>query len=231
MYSAPIDIWAVGCIMAELYTFRPLFPGNSEIDEIFKICSILGTPDKREWPEGWKLAAAMNFKFPQFSTTPLASIIPNASKEAIALMTDMLKWNPAKRPSAQQSLRYPYFMQHAQQDAGNGVLVQQAKQASYARQTGAVPNEGPARVKWGQEVNDEEFEEIMVQPRGEHTFPGASADPRRLPQIAQSQSQGKLTSAVYGRQVNYNQTSPGERGRSPSGGAHGRTDWKAKYLK
>jgi len=32
--------------MAELYTFRPLFPGNSEIDEIFKICSILGTPDK-----------------------------------------------------------------------------------------------------------------------------------------------------------------------------------------
>ena len=51
-YSAPIDIWAVGCIMAELYTFRPLFPGNSEIDEIFKICSVLGTPDKRDWPEG-----------------------------------------------------------------------------------------------------------------------------------------------------------------------------------
>jgi serine/threonine protein kinase len=45
-YSSPIDIWAVGCIMAELYTFRPLFPGNSEIDEIFKICSVLGTPDK-----------------------------------------------------------------------------------------------------------------------------------------------------------------------------------------
>jgi hypothetical protein len=39
-----IDIRAVGCIMAELYTFRPLFPGNSEIDEIFKICSVLGTP-------------------------------------------------------------------------------------------------------------------------------------------------------------------------------------------
>ena len=38
--------------MAELYTFRPLFPGNSEIDEIFKICSVLGTPDKRDWPEG-----------------------------------------------------------------------------------------------------------------------------------------------------------------------------------
>ena len=97
--------------MAELYTFRPLFPGNSEIDEIFKICSILGSPDRSDWPESYKLAANMNFKFPQFSPTSLASIIPQASKEALALMTDMLKWNPAKRPSAQQALRYAYFVQ------------------------------------------------------------------------------------------------------------------------
>ncbi|CAB1436079.1 unnamed protein product [Pleuronectes platessa] len=41
-YSSPIDIWAVGCIMAELYTLRPLFPGNSEVDEVFKICQVLG---------------------------------------------------------------------------------------------------------------------------------------------------------------------------------------------
>ena len=48
-YSSPIDIWAVGCIMAELYTLRPLFPGSSEIDEIFKICSVLGTPSKVQY--------------------------------------------------------------------------------------------------------------------------------------------------------------------------------------
>lgn len=45
-YSSPIDIWAVGAIMAEIFTFRPLFPGSSEIDQIFKICSVIGTPDK-----------------------------------------------------------------------------------------------------------------------------------------------------------------------------------------
>ena len=45
-YSSPIDMWAVGCIMAELYTLRPLFPGSSEVDEIFKICAVLGTPSK-----------------------------------------------------------------------------------------------------------------------------------------------------------------------------------------
>lgn len=48
-YSSPIDIWAVGAIMAEIYTFRPLFPGSSEIDQIFKICSVIGTPDKVGW--------------------------------------------------------------------------------------------------------------------------------------------------------------------------------------
>ncbi len=45
-YSSPIDIFAVGCIMAETYTLRPLFPGSSEVDMIFKLCSVLGTPSK-----------------------------------------------------------------------------------------------------------------------------------------------------------------------------------------
>lgn len=40
-YTAAIDLWAVGTIMAELYTLRPLFPGSSEIDEIFKVCYVL----------------------------------------------------------------------------------------------------------------------------------------------------------------------------------------------
>lgn len=54
-YSSAIDVWAVGCIMAELYTLRPLFPGSSEVDEIFKITAVLGTPTKvriLEWLSG-----------------------------------------------------------------------------------------------------------------------------------------------------------------------------------
>ncbi|XP_047205425.1 serine/threonine-protein kinase MAK isoform X7 [Girardinichthys multiradiatus] len=108
-YSSPIDLWAVGCIMAELYTLRPLFPGNSEVDEIFKICQVLGTVKKLDWPEGFQLASAMNFRFPQCVPTNLKTLIPNASKEAIALMQDMLQWDPKKRPTAVQTLRYPYF--------------------------------------------------------------------------------------------------------------------------
>ncbi|KAG9356008.1 hypothetical protein JZ751_000852 [Albula glossodonta] len=109
VYSSPIDMWAVGCIMAELYTLRPLFPGNSEVDEIFKICQVLGTVKKSDWPEGYQLAAAMNFRFPQCVPTNLKTLIPNASNEAISLMRDMLQWDPKKRPTAAQALRYPYF--------------------------------------------------------------------------------------------------------------------------
>ncbi|XP_033494526.1 serine/threonine-protein kinase MAK isoform X8 [Epinephelus lanceolatus] len=108
-YSSPIDLWAVGCIMAELYTLRPLFPGNSEVDEIFKICQVLGTVKKSDWSEGYQLASAMNFRFPQCVPTHLKTLIPNASNEAIALMRDLLQWDPKKRPTAVQALRYPYF--------------------------------------------------------------------------------------------------------------------------
>ncbi|XP_031720768.1 serine/threonine-protein kinase MAK-like [Anarrhichthys ocellatus] len=108
-YSSPIDIWAVGCIMAELYTLRPLFPGKNDVDEIFKICQVLGTPKKSDWPQGYNLATSMNFRFNKCVSTSLGSLIPNASNEAITLMTDMLQWVPEKRPSAAQALQYSYF--------------------------------------------------------------------------------------------------------------------------
>ncbi|NXC51284.1 ICK kinase, partial [Penelope pileata] len=108
-YSSPIDIWAVGCIMAEVYTLRPLFPGASEIDTIFKICQVLGTPKKNDWPEGYQLSSSMNFRWPQCVPNNLKTLIPNASSEAVQLMRDMLQWDPKKRPTASQALRYPYF--------------------------------------------------------------------------------------------------------------------------
>jgi serine/threonine protein kinase len=49
-YNSPVDIYALGCIMAELYMQAPLFPGNNEIDQLNKIVKILGTPDKSVWP-------------------------------------------------------------------------------------------------------------------------------------------------------------------------------------
>ncbi|KRY75368.1 Serine/threonine-protein kinase MAK [Trichinella pseudospiralis] len=108
-YSSPIDLWAVGCIMAELFLLRPLFPGSSEIDEIFKICAIIGTPSREEWPEGYQLASMMNFRFPQCVPIPLETIIVNAKSSAIALLKQLLFWNPQRRPTAVQALKSQYF--------------------------------------------------------------------------------------------------------------------------
>lgn len=108
-YNSPIDQWAMGGILAELYMLRPLFPGSSEADEIYKICSIMGSPTMRTWPEGIRLAAQMSFRFPQFVPTPLAQLMPNASADGINLMQDLMKYDPQQRPTASQTLQYPFF--------------------------------------------------------------------------------------------------------------------------
>ncbi|ETI30853.1 CMGC/RCK/MAK protein kinase [Phytophthora nicotianae CJ01A1] len=108
-YNSPIDAWAMGCIMAEMFTLRPLFPGSSEGDQLYKICSVLGNPTHSTWPEGMKLAAQMNYRFPQFVPTSLAQLIPHASPEALQLMTDLLKFDPNQRPTSSQALQYPFF--------------------------------------------------------------------------------------------------------------------------
>ena len=57
---------------------------------------------QEEWEEGYRLAASMNFRWPQCVATNLRTLIPNASNEALQLMRDMLMWNPHKRPTAAQ---------------------------------------------------------------------------------------------------------------------------------
>ncbi|XP_050295011.1 serine/threonine-protein kinase dyf-5-like isoform X2 [Anthonomus grandis grandis] len=108
-YSSPIDLWAVGCIAAEVYTYRPLFPGTTETDQLYKICAVMGTPDKKKWPEGYQLAGAVGFKFPYFSKTQLSEVVPQASSIAVSLMDQLMEWNPAHRPTAQGALKHQYF--------------------------------------------------------------------------------------------------------------------------
>eukprot|EP01022_Parablepharisma_sp_SALTPOND_P019576 TRINITY_DN336_c0_g2_i1.p2 TRINITY_DN336_c0_g2~~TRINITY_DN336_c0_g2_i1.p2 ORF type:complete len:674 (+),score=56.68 TRINITY_DN336_c0_g2_i1:1338-3359(+) len=109
VYSSPMDIFAIGCIMAELYLGRPLFPGTSENDQLFKICSVLGTPTQATWPEGLRLGVKIGYQFPNFVATPLSSLIPHASKEAIDLMISMVRFDPQKRITAAHALAHPYF--------------------------------------------------------------------------------------------------------------------------
>ena len=109
-YNSPIDIWGLGCIMAEMYLHpQPLFFGNNEKEVLYKICSILGTPNHNTWNEGIQQAKMVNIKFPHFSGTDLKSIIPDASDDAIDLMKLMLQWDPNKRATANNLLNHRFF--------------------------------------------------------------------------------------------------------------------------
>ncbi|UJR23395.1 hypothetical protein I4U23_026403 [Adineta vaga] len=108
-YTSPIDIWAVGCIAAEFYTLRPLFPGSSEIDQMFKICAVMGTPNRDEWPEGYMLAAKLSFRWPQCARTDLKKIIHSSNSDGIDLISATLEWDPKRRPTSVQCLKHPYF--------------------------------------------------------------------------------------------------------------------------
>lgn len=108
-YSAPIDMFALGAIIAELYTLRPLFPGSSEADEVVKMCSILGTPTQQSWSEGIRLASNMSFRFPQYAPVPLSKIVTGAGQEGLDLIQALCAWDPNKRPTCSQALQMPFF--------------------------------------------------------------------------------------------------------------------------
>jgi protein kinase len=107
-YGPAIDIFALGALMAELYTFKPLFPGNGEMDQLYKICRIMGSP--RTWVQGQRLAAQIGFRFPNEPGIPLQTLIPNANEHAINLMRAMMDYSAEARPTALDALRHPYFM-------------------------------------------------------------------------------------------------------------------------
>lgn len=49
-YGTGVDMWSVGCIIGELLLRKPIFPGESDIDQLVKIFNVLGTPKEEDWP-------------------------------------------------------------------------------------------------------------------------------------------------------------------------------------
>lgn len=108
-YSTAIDMWSVGCIFAEMVMRgHPLFPGDSEIDQIFKIFRILGTPSEENWPG---ISQLPDYKptFPHWSRQDLSETVPGLDEDGIDLLRQLLIYDTAKRISAKRALIHPYF--------------------------------------------------------------------------------------------------------------------------
>lgn len=108
-YSTAIDMWSVGCIFAEMVMRgSPLFPGDSEIDQIFKIFRILGTPNEETWPGVTQLPDYKD-TFPRWSMQELKTVVPNLDEQGLDLLAHTLTYDSAKRISAKRALNHPYF--------------------------------------------------------------------------------------------------------------------------
>lgn len=85
-YSTPVDMWSVGCIFAEMVNHHALFPGDSEIDQLFRIFRALGTPDDTIWPG---VSHFPDFKptFPKWHPQPLARFTPSLDEIGLDLLS------------------------------------------------------------------------------------------------------------------------------------------------
>jgi len=109
-YSTPVDIWSVGCIFAEMANGRPLFPGNTDADQLQKIFRLLGTPNESIWPTISELPDWKPKNFPdQYDPQPMSSIAPNLEADGLDLMSKMLQYMPDKRVAGRTGMEHEYF--------------------------------------------------------------------------------------------------------------------------
>lgn len=107
-YNTSIDIWSAGCIMAEMYTGRPLFPGTTNDDQLQKIFRLMGTPSERSWP-GISQFPEYKPNFHNFATQSLHAILPQVDALGLDLLSKMLQLRPEMRISASEALRHAWF--------------------------------------------------------------------------------------------------------------------------
>ena len=112
-YSTAIDVWSVGCIFAEMATGMPLFPGRSDIDQLFKIFQRRGTPTAEMWPAVLRLPH-YNPEFPQWRESPITDHCPLeslGSSSAADLLTKLLQFDPDRRIACKAATQHPYFFE------------------------------------------------------------------------------------------------------------------------
>lgn len=106
-YGTGVDLWAVGCILAELLLRVPFLPGESDLDQLTKIFQTLGTPTEEIWPNMKQLPDYIQFKM--FPAIPLASIFTAAGNDLLMLAERLLAMYPLARCTASEALKMPYF--------------------------------------------------------------------------------------------------------------------------
>lgn len=105
-YATPVDLWSTGCIFAEMFMRKPLFCGESEVDQLTRIFSVIGLPDEEEWPNDVTLS---RHNFSPQSPQPIRDLIPEIDEDGADLLMKMLTFDPLRRISAQNAQEHRFF--------------------------------------------------------------------------------------------------------------------------
>jgi len=110
IYNSPVDMFAAGCLLAELHNGTPLFPGSSETDQLHKYVNVLGPISPATWAEGARKVQELGIRLPQgVPGSGSAAACPGMSSDGAALLEGLLALDPQRRLSAAQALDHPYF--------------------------------------------------------------------------------------------------------------------------
>jgi len=145
-YSTQVDFWSVGCIFAEMVNGRPLFPGSSDPDQLTKIFKCLGTPTPKIWPTITELPEYKD-NFPVYPAQQWKKIVKKLDPAGLDLLSQMLRYDPAKRISAEAAMKHVYFKdlnkdklvtKRAPGVAATDITMQPQPQAQVAQQPAAA---------------------------------------------------------------------------------------------
>jgi len=111
-YTKGVDLWSVGCILGELISGKPIFPGTSTMNQLDRVMEVTGRPTPEDIesiksPFASTMLESLNVNRPR----PLNEMFPSASNEGLDLMRHCMYFNPNRRLSASEALRHPYCVQ------------------------------------------------------------------------------------------------------------------------
>lgn len=148
-YTSAIDMWSAGCLLAELYSRRPIFPGRDVKNQIEIICRMVGKPtaeDIKTIPN--RRAREFISGLPDTPRMEMSRLLPDACPLACDLIEKLLQFDPARRLSAKDALQHPFVAEYRDKEteitAGDSVDLRSLEPPN-ERQIGRA---GIRRLMW-----------------------------------------------------------------------------------